>query len=119
MTIFLYILLGLVAGMLSGLIGIGGGIILVPALAYLARLPQHEAQGTTLALFALPIGILGAWTYYKHGHIDFKITGLLALGFVFGSLAGSNIAVSLPEALLRRIAGGILFLVSLKMLSGK
>ena len=75
MTAFLHILLGLVAGILSGLIGIGGGTIIVPALVLFFGISQHMAQGTTLALLVPPIGILAAWTYYRQGYVDLHIAG--------------------------------------------
>jgi uncharacterized membrane protein YfcA len=74
---FFYVLLGLVAGVLSGLIGIGGGVIIVPALIFLFGLSQHEAQGTTLALLIPPVGILAAWTYYKQGYVNLEIAGFM------------------------------------------
>lgn len=115
-TIFLYVLLGLVAGILSGLIGIGGGAIIVPALVLLFGLPQHQAQGTTLALLVPPIGILAAWTYYKHGYVDFKIAAFICLGFFLGSLLGAKIATSLSNIVLERIFGIALLLIALKMI---
>ena len=81
----LYIVLGLVAGILSGLIGIGGGVIIVPALVLLFGMSQHNAQGTTLALLIPPIGILAAWTYYKAGFVDVRVAVLVAVGFFAGS----------------------------------
>ena len=81
-----YILLGLVAGVLSGLIGIGGGIIIVPALVLLFGMTQHNAQGTTLALLIPPIGILAAWTYYKAGYVDIRVAALVAFGFFAGKI---------------------------------
>ncbi len=115
-NILLFILLGLGAGILSGLIGIGGGIVLVPALVFIFGLSQQEAQGTTLAVLIPPIGILGAWTYYKAGFVDFRIAGLICLGFIFGSLFGAKIATDLPTAALEKIFGVVLLLISLKML---
>ena len=116
MNIFLYVLLGLAAGIFSGLIGIGGGIIIVPALALLFGLSQHTAQGTTLALMVPPIGLLAAWTYYKGGFVDLKIAGLICLGFFFGGLLGAQLAIRIPDELLRKIFGVILLIASLKMI---
>jgi uncharacterized protein len=115
-NIVLYILLGLLAGTLSGLIGIGGGIIIVPALVILFGLTQHQAQGTTLALMIPPIGILAAWTYYKQGNVDIKIAVLIAAGFFIGSLLGAKISIGLPDAVLQRVFGAALLLISLKMI---
>jgi uncharacterized membrane protein YfcA len=116
MNIFLYLLLGLVAGTFSGLIGIGGAIIIIPSLVLLFGLSQHTAQGTTLALMVPPIGLLAAWTYYKQGFVDFKIAGLICLGFFFGGLAGAKFATDIPDQLLRKIFGIVLLLASLRMI---
>ena len=105
MNVFFYLLLGLVAGIFSGLIGIGGAIIIIPSLVLLFGLSQHTAQGTTLALMVPPIGLLAAWTYYKQGFVDFKIAGLICLGFFFGGLAGAKFATDIPEDVLRKIFG--------------
>lgn len=112
----LYILLGLVAGSLSGLIGIGGGIILVPALVFLFGLSQQSAQGTTLALLVPPIGILAAVQYYRQGYVNVPIALFIILGFLVGSLFGSRIATSLPPGILSKAFGVTLLLVALKML---
>jgi uncharacterized membrane protein YfcA len=113
------IALGLAAGGLSGLVGIGGGIILVPALVYLFGLTQHQAQGTTLALMVAPLGAFGAWNYFRQGLIDFRIVLILAVPFAIGALLSSGVAVAIPEKLLTKVFGGFLLLVSLKMLIGK
>ena len=116
---FLYILLGIIAGILSGLIGIGGGVIIVPALLFLFGFSQHQAQGTTLALLVPPIGILAAWTYYQHGYVDMKAGVLICAGFIVGGFAGAKIATHLSNELLERIFGIALFLISLKMIFAK
>jgi hypothetical protein len=115
----LYVALGLFIGYLSGLIGIGGGVVLVPILVYLFKYTQHQAQGTTLALMVPPIGLLAAWTYYKNGYVDLRVAGLLCIGFILGGLLGAKTAIALPDVLLKRIFGAALLLVSLKMLLGK
>jgi hypothetical protein len=114
-----YILLGFVAGILSGLIGIGGGTIIVPVLVLFFGMSQHLAQGTTLALLVPPIGILAAWQYYREGYVDFHVAGLICLGFVIGGLAGAKMATSLSNAVLERIFGAALLLISLKMIFAK
>jgi hypothetical protein len=116
MNIFLYILLGVVAGIFSGLIGIGGAIIIIPVLVLLFGLSQHTAQGTTLALMVPPIGLLAAWTYYKAGFVDLKIAGLICIGFFLGGLIGAKFAAKIPDDILRKIFGMVLFLASLKMI---
>lgn len=115
-NIILYLLLGLFAGIISGLIGIGGGIIIVPALVYLFGLTQHEAQGTTLALLVPPIGLLAAWTYYKRGYVNLTIAIFACLGFFIGGLVGAKLAVALPNEILRKVFGVVLLLVALYMI---
>jgi len=116
MKILLYLLLGLVTGVFSGLIGIGGAIIIIPCLVLLFGLSQHTAQGTTLALMVPPIGLLAAWIYYKQGFVDLKIAGLICLGFFFGGLLGAQLAIKIPDELLRKIFGVILLVASLRMI---
>ena len=116
MTIFLYPLLGLITGVLSGLIGIGGAIIIIPCLVIVFGLSQHTAQGTTLALMVPPIGLLAAWTYYKAGFVDLRIAGLICLGFFIGGLVGARYATQIPDDILRKIFGVVLLIVSLRMI---
>ncbi len=113
------LLLGVLAGVLSGLIGIGGGILIVPALIYVFGFSQHMAQGTTLALMIPPIGILAALEYYKSGNVDLRVAVLICLGFVVGGYVGAKIAVGIPDAILKRIFGAILMLVSIRMVFWK
>ncbi|MGD1861329.1 MAG: sulfite exporter TauE/SafE family protein [Leptolyngbyaceae cyanobacterium] len=110
------LLLGLGVGTLSGLIGIGGGVLITPALVYLFGFSQHYAQGTTLALLVPPIGLLGAWTYFQQGYVDVRAALLICLGFVFGGLIGAKFAVDLPEQFLRRFFGAAMILLGLKMI---
>jgi uncharacterized membrane protein YfcA len=117
--ISLFLLLGLVAGTLSGLIGIGGGTIIVPALVFLFGLSQHLAQGTTLALLIPPIGILAAWTYYRQGYVDLSIAAYICIGFFFGGLIGAKLATYLSNLVLERIFGIALLLIALKMIFAK
>jgi uncharacterized protein len=116
MNVIPYIILGVVAGTLSGLIGIGGGTIIVPALVMFFGFSQHTAQGTTLALLVPPIGVLAALTYYRQDYVDIRVAGFICLGFVIGGLLGANIATGLSNALLERIFGVALLLISLKMI---
>jgi len=116
MTIFLYLLLGLITGIFGGLFGIGGGIIIIPCLVLLFGLSQHTAQGTTLALMVPPIGLLAAWIYYKAGFVDLKIAGLICLGFFVGGLIGAKCATQIPDDTLRKIFGVVLLIASLKMI---
>jgi uncharacterized membrane protein YfcA len=114
--IWLYVFLGIAAGIFSGLIGVGGGVILVPALVFLFGLSQHTAQGTTLALLVPPIGLPAAWTYYKSGYVDLKIAVLICVGFVVGALLGAKLATDLSNATLEKIFAVALLLIGAKML---
>ena len=111
-----YLALGLAAGIFSGVIGVGGGVIIVPALVFLLGFTQHKAQGTTLALLVPPIGLLAAWTYYRQGYVDLRAAWLICFGFLFGGLAGARIATRLPNATLERFFGIALLLIGLKMI---
>ncbi len=111
-----YILLGIAAGIVSGLIGIGGGVLIVPALVFLFGLSQHQAQGTTLAMLVPPIGILAAWTYYNAGFVDIKIAAFIAAGFVAGSVLGAKFATSISSEALEKIFGVAMVLIGLKMI---
>ena len=112
----LYILLGAFAGALSGLIGIGGGVIIVPSLIFLFGFSQQEAQGTTLGLLVPPIGILAAWIYYQQGYVNLKVAAWICLGFVLGGLLGAKLAINLPSNILEKVFGIALLLIALKMI---
>jgi hypothetical protein len=115
-TILIIILVGIAAGMLSGLVGVGGGIVIVPALVYFIGFSQKTAQGTSLGLILLPVGILGVLQYYKQGHVDFKIVGILAIGFLAGSFFGSKIALSLSQENVKKIFAVFMIIIAVKML---
>jgi uncharacterized membrane protein YfcA len=116
MMIAAYIALGVVAGLLSSIMGIGGGIIIVPALVLIFGLTQHQAQGTTLALLAAPIGFLAAATYYKQGYVNVKMAVFICIGFLLGTLPGAKIATQMDTGLLQKLFGVVLFILSLKMI---
>ncbi|HXF94930.1 MAG TPA: sulfite exporter TauE/SafE family protein [Gemmatimonadales bacterium] len=109
-------LLGLTGGVISGLFGVGGAVLIVPGLVLLAHLPPHTAHGTSLAALLLPVGLLGTLEYYRRGHVNFPYAALIALGLFLGAYVGAKLALTLPEATLRRLFGGFLLLVSLKLL---
>ncbi len=116
------LLIGLGAGVLSGLVGVGGGIIMVPALVFFLHYTQHQAQGTSLAVLTLPVVIFASVYYYHQGQktgapIDLKVVGLLALGFVVGAYFGSKLAVNLDQDALKKIFAIILFYTAFKMLN--
>ncbi len=111
-----FLFLGLLAGVLSGLLGIGGGILIVPALVLAFGMNQHLAQGTTLALMVPPIGLLAAWTYYQRGNVDVKVAALICIGFFFGGLLGAKFATAINGALLKRLFGLVLLVAAVKMI---
>lgn len=115
-TILLLICIGLAAGFLSGLIGIGGGIIIVPALVALAGFSQKMAQGTSLGILLLPVGILAVINYYKQGYLDVKFVAIISVAFVLGGLLGSKLAVSLSDEKMKKVFAVVLLIISLKML---
>jgi len=115
------LIIGLAAGMLSGLVGVGGGIIMVPALIFFLNYNQHQAQGTSLGVLTLPVVIIASLYYYQECKkmgtpMDLKVIGLLALGFVAGAYFGSKLALSLPTETLKKIFAIILFYTAIKML---
>ncbi len=115
-TILLLILVGLVAGFLSGLIGIGGGVIIVPALVFLVGFSQKQAQGTSLGILLLPVGILAVIQYYKQGYINVNYVLIVALAFIAGGFFGSKLALTLSDAKMKKIFAMILLVISIKML---
>ena len=115
-TILILVLVGIAAGILSGLVGVGGGIIIVPSLVYFLSFSQKTAQGTSLGLLLLPVGILGVLQYYKHGHVDFRIVGLIAIGFFAGSYLGSKVALSLSHDTVKKMFAILLIIIAIKML---
>jgi uncharacterized membrane protein YfcA len=108
--------LGIVAGLTSGLIGIGGGIIIVPVLVLFFGFSQQMAQGTTLALMIPPLGAFAVLTYYRQGYVDIKTAALICLGFLAGSILGADLAIRLPTEILTRTFGAVLVAIGLKML---
>lgn len=113
------LILGVVTGYISGLIGIGGGLVVVPALVLIFGFSQYEAQGTSLTMMIPPIGILAVINYYKSGYVDLKIAAILCIGFIVGSFLGSKMAISIPQDVLKKVMGVLLILVSLKLFFGK
>lgn len=110
-------LLGVVAGVVSGLFGVGGAIVIVPGLVLLAKLPQHTAHGTSLAALVLPVGIIiGALEYHKRGQVNIPLAAVVAVGLVIGAYFGARLAGELSETMLRKAFGGFLLLVSIRLL---
>jgi uncharacterized membrane protein YfcA len=109
------LILGLIIGVISGLVGIGGGAFLIPALVYFYGMSQITAQGTSLATLLLPIGIFAFWSYYKAGHVDIKIATLVAIGFAVGGWFGGRYAQHIPDVILRRSFAALLVLIAAKL----
>ena len=109
------LLLGMVAGYFSGLVGIGGGIIIVPALILLFGFSQHAAQGTTLALLIPPIGILAVISYFQKGYVDVKSAIIICIGFVIGGYLGGRMAINISEEVLKKIFAVALIAVGVIM----
>lgn len=115
-SLILLLIIGLASGTFSGLVGVGGGIILVPALVFFLGFSQQRAQGTSIGLLLLPIGILAAYNYYNKGLMDFKVIGILCLGFILGGWFGSKLALSIPEDIIKKVFAVIMIIAAIKML---
>jgi uncharacterized protein len=118
-TFLVLIFIGLLAGLLSGLVGVGGGILMIPLLIMLLGLTQHEAQGTALFAMLPPIGILAAMNYYKQGFVKWEYAAVIALTFVVGGYFGSKISLSLPLETVRRIFGVLMLIGAIKLIFSK
>jgi uncharacterized protein len=115
-TILILIIIGIVAGVISGFVGVGGGIIIVPALVYFMGVTQHEAQGTSLLLMLPPIGILAVMNYHKAGQINYTYGIIIAITFIIGAYFGSKLSLKLSPGLVKLIFGLILIYVSIRMI---
>ncbi len=113
------ILIGLLAGFFSGTLGIGGSVIMIPLLILWVQFSQHEAQGTSLAVLAVPVTLLAAYNYYQEGYVNWKYAIIIAVTFIIGGYLGSKLAISINQVLLKKIFGGVLVVVALKMIFGK
>ena len=117
--LLLLIAIGLIAGMFSGMIGLGGAIVMIPALVFFAGMSQHQAQGTSLAVMLPPIGILAAYNYYKAGHLNIKYAMIIAAAFTIGAYLGSGIALEVSALTMRRFFGYVLGGVAVYMIFAK
>ncbi len=118
-TFIILIIIGLLAGILSGLVGVGGGILMIPLLIIFLGLTQHQAQGTALFAMLPPIGVLAAINYYKEGFVKWEYAIVIAFTFVIGGYLGSKLSLSLPPQMVRRIFGVIMLLGAIKLISSK
>lgn len=115
-TIVILILIGIAAGILGGMVGVGGGIIIVPALIFFLGFTQKMAQGTSLGILLLPVGILGVFQYYKQGYVDMRVVVVISLGFLIGSFFGSKIALALPQETVKKVFAVLMIVVAIKMI---
>ena len=118
-TFVVLIIIGLLAGILSGLVGVGGGIIMIPLLIMLLGLTQHQAQGTALFAMLPPIGILAAMNYFKQGYVKWEYAVVIALTFVIGGYLGSKLSLSLPPQTVRRVFGVVMLIGGIKLIFSK
>jgi uncharacterized membrane protein YfcA len=116
MHILLALLVGLAGGGLGGLVGLGGGFVMVPLLIYLFRMAQHEAQGTSLAILLLPVGILSVIPYWRAGHVRLDVAAWAALGFLIGGFAGGTLAQMIGDRVLRRVFAVLMMGVAVDLL---
>lgn len=117
--IIILVLIGLSAGFIGGALGVGGGIVIVPALVFIFGMTQHHAQGTSLAVLLFPVGILAVINYYRKGYVNFKFALILIVAFVLGSYFGSLFSISLPESTLKKLFGVLMLVAGLRMIFGK
>lgn len=118
-VIVILIIIGLIAGTFSGLIGIGGAIIIIPSLIYLLGMDQYTAQGTSLGIMLPPIGLLAAWSYYKEGALNLQYALIIAGAFLIGGYIGSKFALNIPETVLRKVFAIVLAVIAVKMFFSK
>jgi len=118
-TLIIIIIIGVITGVTAGMLGIGGAIIMIPALVFFLGFSQQMAQGTSLAVMLPPIGIFATYNYWKAGQVDFRIAIILAVTFIVGSYFGSKLALNIPQPVLKKIFGVLLLLVAARMLFWK
>jgi len=119
MSMFLYIIIGIIAGVVSGFFGIGGGTILVPIFVLFLGMSQHMAQGTALAVMLPPVFALAVWQYYQRGQVDVKMAVIVALAFTVGALLGGHVVQNVPDSILKKGFGIFLILIGLRMAVGR
>jgi len=118
-TAFILILIGMVAGIFGGIFGVGGAIVMIPAMVYFLGVDQHTAQGTSLAVMLPPIGLFAAYNYYKAGQVNIWYAVIISVSFMIGGYFGSKIALNLPEQLMKKVFAVFLILVALKLIFTK
>lgn len=118
-SLLILVLIGVVAGMLSGFVGVGGGIIIVPALMWALGYTQHNATGTSLGVLLLPVGILAVWNYHRAGNLDWRAAMIIGTTFILGAYFGSKLSLSLPPETVKKVFGGVMIVAALKLIFGK
>ena len=118
-TLLLLVLIGVAAGMLSGFVGVGGGIIIVPALMWALGFTQPQATGTSLAVLLLPVGILAVINFHRSGNLDWKAAFVIAAAFVVGAYFGSRLSLTLPSDTVKKVFGGVMIIAAIKLIFGK
>ena len=118
-TIIILVIIGLMAGVFGGMFGVGGAIVMIPAMVYFLGVDQHTAQGTSLAVMLPPIGLFAAYNYYKDGQVNIWYAVIIAITFMIGGYFGSKIALYLPEQLMKKVFAIFLILVALKLIFSK
>ena len=114
--IFILISIGIAAGVFSGMFGIGGGLIMVPAMVFFLGMGQHAAQGTSLGVLVIPVAAVAAFNYYKEGQLDWKYALIIALSFVVGGYFGSKISLGISELMLKRVFGVLMLVMAIKLI---
>jgi uncharacterized membrane protein YfcA len=115
-TVFILVIIGLMAGVFGGMFGVGGAIIMIPALVFFLGVDQHTAQGTSVAIMLPPIGLFAAYNYYKAGQVNIWYAVIIAITFMAGGYFGSLIALKIPESLLKKLFGILLLILALRMI---
>jgi uncharacterized membrane protein YfcA len=118
-TLLVLVVIGIIAGVFSGMVGLGGGIVIIPALIYFLGLSQHEAQGTSLALMLPPIGLMAAINYYKAGALNLQYAAVIAVAFFIGGYFGSKLALGISENVIRKVFAVSVILLGARMLIWK
>jgi len=118
-TVFILLAIGLASGIFGGMVGLGGGVIMIPALIYFLGMSQHSAQGTSLAVMLPPVGLLAVMNYYKAGQMNFKYAALIAVAFLIGGYFGSKIALNISPDKMKKVFAIALMIIALNMLIKK
>jgi len=118
-TVLILVAIGLMTGIFGGIFGVGGGVVLIPALVFFLGMDQHTAQGTSMAVLLPPIGFFAAYNYYKAGQVNIWYALIIAAAFMIGGYFGSKIALNLPENIMKKVFGIFLILVAIKLIFSK